>query len=96
MTALKDVLNLRDDILRIAAQHGARDVRIFGSVVRGEAQDASDLDVLVKLDEDRSLLDHVALKQDLEDLLGCDVDVVTEGALHRLLRDRILEEAKPL
>ena len=96
MTALKDVLNLRDDILRIAAQHGARDVRIFGSVVRGEARDASDLDVLVKLDEDRSLLDHVALKQDLEDLLGCDVDVVTEGALHRLLRDRILEEAKPL
>ena len=96
MAALKDILKLRDDILRIAAQHGARDVRIFGSVVRGEAQDASDLDVLVKLDEDRSLLDHVALEQDLEDLLGCDVDVVTEGALHRLLRDRILEEAKPL
>ncbi len=96
MAALKDILIQRDEILRIAAEHGARDLRVFGSVVRGEAQDASDLDVLVNLDEDRSLLDRVALKQDLEDLLGCEVDVVTEGAVHRLLRDRILAEAVPL
>jgi len=96
MAALKDILSQRDEILRIAAEHGARDLRVFGSVVRGEAQDASDLDVLVNLDEDRSLLDRVALKQDLEDLLGCEVDVVTEGAVHRLLRDRILAEAVPL
>ena len=96
MAAYSDILSRRADILRIAAEHGARDVRIFGSVVRGESGDASDLDVLVKLDDDRSLLDHVALKQDLEDLLGCEVDVVTEGALHALLRDRILAEAKPL
>jgi predicted nucleotidyltransferase len=96
MAALKDILNRRDEILRVAAKHGARNVRLFGSVVRGEAKESSDVDVLVKLDEDRSLLDHVALKQDLEDLLGCKVDVVTEGALHKLLRDRILQEAVPL
>ena len=96
MAALSDIRSLREEILRIAAQHGARDVRVFGSVLRGEAEASSDLDVLVKLDEDRSLLDHVALKQDLEDLLGCEVDVVTEGALHRLLRDRIPAEARPL
>jgi len=96
MAALKDILSRRDEILRVAAKHGARNVRLFGSVVRGEAKESSDVDVLVKLDEDRSLLDHVALKQDLEDLLGCKVDVVTEGALHKLLRDRILQEAVPL
>jgi len=96
MAALEDIRSLRDEILRIAARHGARDVRIFGSVARGGAQDDSDLDVLVTLDDDRSLLDHVGLKQDLEDLLGRKVDVVTEGALHRLLRQSILEEAVAL
>ena len=86
----------RAEIAHIAEKHGARNVRLFGSVVRGEAKESSDVDVLVNLDEDRSLLDHIALIQDLEDLLGCKVDVVTEGALHRLLRDRILQEAVPL
>ena len=96
MLSLEDIRKKRDEILRIAAEHGARDVRVFGSVVRSEATAGSDLDVLVKLDEDRCLLDHVALKQDLEDLLGGEVDVVTEGGLHRLLRERILAEATPL
>jgi predicted nucleotidyltransferase len=96
VAALSDILSVREEILRIAAEHGAHNVRIFGSVARGESGDGSDLDVLVRLDDDRSLLDRVALKQDLEDLLGCRVDVVTEGALHRLLRDRILAEAKLL
>jgi predicted nucleotidyltransferase len=67
----------RDRIKRIAARHGARRVRIFGSVARGETHSESDLDLLVKLDPDRSLLDLIALKQDLEDLLGCQVDVLT-------------------
>ena len=96
MPSLKDVRAQRDEILRIAASHGARDLRLFGSVVRGEQHETSDLDVLVALDDDRSLLDHIALMQDLEDLLGAKVDVVTERALHRLLRDRILAEAVPL
>jgi len=96
MPNLKDIVSRREEILRAAEGHGAHDVRLFGSVVRGEAGGSSDVDLLVKLDEDRSLLDHVALKQDLEDLLGCEVDIVIERALHRLLRDRILEEAVPL
>jgi predicted nucleotidyltransferase len=96
MVALSDILSRRDEILRVAARHGAHHVRVFGSVVRGEAGEASDVDFLVRLDRDRSLLDHVALMQDLEDLFGCRVDVVTERALHRLVRDRVLAEAVPL
>ena len=96
MPTLTQLRGRREEILRTAARHGAHDVRVFGSVVRGEAHGSSDVDLLVRLDEDRSLLDHVALKQDLEELLGTQVDVVTERALHRLLRDRILQEAIPL
>ena len=96
MPTFPDIKDRREEILRTARQHGARNVRVFGSVVRGEAARESDIDVLVELEEGRSLLDHVALKQDLEDLLGCGVDVVTEKALHHLLRDRILKEAVPL
>ncbi len=86
----------RRDILRLADQHGARRVRLFGSVVRGEDHDASDLDLLVDMAEDRDLLDRIALKQDLEDLLGIDVDVVTEKAIHPVLRSRVLMEAVEL
>lgn len=86
----------REDILRIATRHGARNVRIFGSVVRGEAKPDSDVDFLVEMEEGRSLLDHVALWQDLEDLLRCKVDVVSEKALHWYIRDRVLKEAVPL
>lgn len=86
----------RGDILRLADQHGARRVRLFGSVVRGEDHDASDLDLLVEMAEDRDLLDRIGLKQDLEELLGVDVDVVTENALHPVLRDRVLTEAVEL
>ena len=83
----------REDILRIAAQHGASHVRIFGSVARGEAKPDSDVDFLVELEPSRSLLDRVALIQDLEDLLGTKVDVATERGLRQCLRDRILNEA---
>jgi len=86
----------RTDILRLAGRHGATDVRIFGSVARGEAGSDSDVDFLVKMAPERSLLDHVALWQDLEDLLGRKVDLVSEKALHRLMRDQILKEAVPL
>jgi predicted nucleotidyltransferase len=86
----------RGDILKIAAEHGAYDVRMFGSVARGEAGEESDIDLLVKLKPGRSLLDHAALLVDLQDLLGRRVDVVTENALYWLLRRRILKEAKPL
>ncbi len=86
----------RDDILRIANRHGARHVRIFGSVARGEAEAESDVDFLVKMDPDRSLLDLSGLVADLKDLLGRNVDVVSEDGIYWLLRRRILKEAKPL
>jgi uncharacterized protein len=86
----------REEILRIASMYGASNVRIFGSVARGKAGPESDIDFLIALDPDRGLLDHVALQQDLEDLLCRKVDVVTESALHWYIRDRILAEAKPL
>lgn len=86
----------RSDINRIAASHGARNVRVFGSVVRGEASMASDLDLLVEMAEGRSLFDLVALADELKETLGIDVDVVTEGSLSPYLRDRILAEAVSL
>jgi uncharacterized protein len=86
----------REDILKIAASHGARNIRVFGSVARGEASDSSDIDLLVDMEPDRSLLDVAALLADLRDLLGRRVDVVSEKGLYWLLRRRILKEAKPL
>ncbi len=86
----------RADILRLAEQHGARNLRVFGSVARGEASEGSDLDLLVDWEPGRSLLDHVGLVQDLEELLGVKVHVGTERSLHWYVRDRILSEATPL
>lgn len=88
--ALKDN---RDTILRIAHSHGAHNLRVFGSRARGEARPDSDADILVKLDSGRSLLDLVAIKQDLEDLLGFEVDVVTEAAISPYMREQVLKEA---
>lgn len=86
----------RQEILQIAAKHGAYNVRIFGSVVRGEADEQSDVDVLVELEADRSLMDLGGLLMDLENLLGCKVDVVTVRGLRKRIRERVLREAVPL
>ena len=86
----------REEILRIAAGHGARHVRVFGSTVHDEAGPDSDVDVLVDLEPGRSLLDLGGLLMNLEELLGCRVDVVTEAGLHWYIRDRVLREAVPL
>ena len=88
--------NRREEILEIAARHGARNMRLFGSALRGEAREDSDIDLLVEMEPGRSLLDRVALIQDLEDLLGRKVDVVTVKALHWYIRDRVLGEAVAL
>ncbi len=98
-TPIRELLRAkRDDILRIATAHGAHNVRVFGSVAQGggDAKPTSDVDFLVELEEGRSLLDHVALIQALEDLLGRKVDVVTDGAVYWYIRDRVLAEAVPL
>ena len=86
----------REEILRLAAAHGAKNVRLFGSVARGEADAESDLDVLVDLEPGRSLFDLGGLLVDLQDLLGLKVDVVTEKGLRPRLRERVLKEAVPL
>ena len=86
----------REAILRICAKHGARNVRVFGSVARGEAGEDSDIDLIVEFEQGRSLLDHAALVLDLEEILGRKVDIVTENGLYWLLRRRILKEARPL
>jgi len=86
----------REEILRIAARHGARNVRVFGSVARGEADALSDIDLLVEFEPDRSLLDHAALWLELQELLGCKVDVVSEAGVKARMRDRVLREALPV
>jgi hypothetical protein len=86
----------RNEIIRIAAKYGARNVRLFGSVARGEALQDSDVDLLVDLEPGRSLFDLGGLLMDLQDLLSCKVDVVTEKGLRSRIRDRVLKEAKPL
>ena len=83
----------REEILRIAAKYGAYNVRIFGSVARGEADEQSDIDFLMNMEPGRSLFDLGGLLSDLEDLLGCNVDVVTEDGPRDRIRDRVLKEA---
>lgn len=96
MTIKETLTARRNEILHIAAAHGARDVRVFGSVVRGEEAAASDVDFLVNLESGRTLLDLVGLKQALEAALGRKVDVLTEGGISPYLRDRIHAESVPL
>lgn len=96
MTLGESLKTKRDAILVIASRHGARNVRIFGSVARGEAGPGSDLDVLVDLEPGRSLLDLGGFLMDLQDLLGCKVDVVTERGLRERIRERVLREAVSL
>lgn len=86
----------RDAILEVARRHGARDVRVFGSVARRQTTEASDLDLLVRFEPGRSLMDHGMLIEDLQELLGINVDVVSEGGMRARFRDRILKDAVPL
>lgn len=84
------------DIAAVAARRGASNIRVFGSVARGDADSTSDVDLLVDLDPDRSLFDLGGLLMDLTDLLGTEVDVVTEASLKPRVRQRVLAEAVPL
>ena len=86
----------REEILRLAERYGAHRVRVFGSVARGEARTDSDLDLLVDLEKGRSLFDLIGLKQDIEDLLECRVDVLTESNVSPYIRDAVMKEAVAL
>jgi predicted nucleotidyltransferase len=86
----------RAEILRLAGRYGARNLRVFGSVARGEAGQGSDLDLLVDWEPGRSLWDHAGLVEELQELLGVKVHIGTERSLHWYVRDRILREATPL
>jgi predicted nucleotidyltransferase len=85
----------REEILRLCARYGARNPRVFGSAARREADEQSDLDLLVEMEPGRSLFDLGGLQYELEQLLGCPVDVVTERGLKARIRDRVLREAVP-
>ena len=86
----------REAIARIAERYGARDLRVFGSIVRGEADAQSDVDFLVELEPGRSLLDLGGLLMDLQDYLQCRVDVMTPAMLKPRIRERVLRAATPL
>ena len=86
----------RNEILDLAATYGAKNIRVFGSVARGEGGPGSDVDLLVDMEKGRNLLDLVGFWQDLEELLGCRVDVITDGGISPYLQERIYAEALPL
>jgi predicted nucleotidyltransferase len=86
---------MRAEILRVAEVHGARNIRVFGSVVRGDNRADSDVDLLVEFEEGKTLFDLIGLKLDLQNLLGATVDVVTPNSL-RYIRDHVLAEALPI
>jgi predicted nucleotidyltransferase len=83
------------EILRLAETHGGHNIRVFGSVARGDNAENSDVDFLVEFEKGRSLFDLIGLKLDLQALLGSTVDVVTPNSL-RYIRERVLAEARPL
>lgn len=93
---LEDIRRLRPQIMELAHKHRAHKVSIFGSVVRGVMRADSDIDFLIDFDEEYSLLDHAGLLVGLEDLLGCNVDVVPRRALRPFLRDTVINEAQEL
>jgi predicted nucleotidyltransferase len=87
------LMEKREEILRVCAKYGARNVRVFGSLARGEADEQSDIDFLVEMEPGRSLLDLGGLQYELEQLLCRKVDVVTERGLRARIRDRVMREA---
>lgn len=93
---IEELRQRRDQILDVASRHGALNVRVFGSVARGESDERSDVDFLVEMERGRSLLDLGGFLMDLEELLGKRVDVVTEKGLRSRIRERVLREAIPL
>ncbi len=92
----RELQEKREAILEIAGRYGAHDVRVFGSVARGESNESSDLDLIVRFDPGRTLLDHGGLVMDLRELLGMRVDVIDEDGMRERFRDHVMAEAVPL
>lgn len=86
----------REEVLAVAERHGAHNLRIFGSVARGLDRPGSDLDLLVDLEQGHSLLEVIALQQELESLLNCRVDLAEPDQLHPTIRIQVIAEARPL
>lgn len=96
MVSLNDLRSKREEILSLAEKHGAHNIRVFGSVIRGENTPDSDIDFLVNMKPDASLLDRIGLINDLEDMFQSKVDVVNEKALHHTVKDIIIKQGVPL
>lgn len=96
MTIAEKIRQRREEILDIAHRRGVLEIRVFGSVARGQATPLSDVDFLVKMEPGRTLFDLGGLSADLEELLGAKVDVVTEKGLDNLLRNHVITEAVPI
>jgi uncharacterized protein len=96
MWTLAALRERREEILSMAGRHGARNIRVFGSVARGETNSESDVDFLIELESGRSLFDLGGLIADVEELLGCKVDFISERGLRPRFRERVLNEAVPL
>lgn len=93
---IDELKNKRVEILRIAGKHGAGNIRVFGSVARGDADEISDVDFLVEMEPGRSLFDLGGLLMELQEFLGCNVDVITERCLKDRIRDKVIKEAVAL
>lgn len=96
MITRKSIEKQRRAIMEIARRYGASDIRIFGSIARGDATEFSDMDLIVRFDPGRSLFDHGGLIMDLRDLLGVKVDVISEGGMRPRFRQHVMKEAVPL
>jgi uncharacterized protein len=96
MVTRQTIAEMREEIIRIAVRYGAHDVRIIGSVARGDATEESDLDLIVRFEPGRSLLDHGGLVMDLRDLLGVKVDVIDEEGMRPRFRQEVVKEAVAL
>jgi predicted nucleotidyltransferase len=92
MVSFNDIKSQKDKITELAEKRGVRNIRVFGSYARGDADENSDLDLLVTMDEDRSLLDRIGFMHDVEDLLQIKVDVVNEKALHHSIREEVIKD----
>ena len=96
MVSLNDIKRQKDRICELGDRYGIRNIRVFGSYAQGNADENSDLDLLVTIDEDRSLLDRIGFMHGVEDLLHIKVDVVNENALHHFIREAIIKEGVSL